>query len=537
MSDNTLFELATAGTCFRVFDVETCVGLDRYRRILSLSITEIRNGVVSKQSSDWLFDPQIRIDEASHRIHGLSDEDVAGQPTFAQQADMVLNALSQPPQDDPNARVVWVCHNAAFDVSALAWACEQATVALPRVPVLDTMWLPQLLGEEVPAFASVSSKRLPDLATHYGVADEHTHHNAASDAYTTARLFREMLREVVDAGLGVDAVLAVARESDEFGSDKNLEQRAPVHPRQDETHVAAHPQPLLKNAGRAAQLVWARQFLKCALVGCEHVRLLADEFAQHPTLLDHVFRIARTTLEPGSMACNTLLGSVSDPSILATWCTNRMLMTKWIAWRKEMSPIACSTLASRVVGEDPEPAVPQCPDCREGEPCPADVFYQTVARVLVGYHRNNRVPDHRITHYAVSAPLRDLTSRGASDVAGGVAWLCIDQAQQSGQLRTASKIASHAHRNHLDLVEPRLTLWAATRAVAHDERGAARDMCEAMLAQASSDPAFEDLRDFYQQHLLPPRPDRARVLKTKPRYGVTIRRPVERRYQPRFKVG
>lgn len=552
MSDNTLFELATAGSCFRVFDVETCVGHDGFRRIVSLGITEVRNGVVTAgvdESPHWFFNPGIRIDDRSYGIHGISNADVDDEPFFADVASEVLEALTQPPAEDPTIRVVWVAHYASFDVSALAWACEQAGVEMPDVPVLDTARIPRLLAEDVPAFETINSRHLPNLADHYGVGDGHKHHDAASDAHATALVFREMVREVVGVGLGLESVLATATSSRDYTAKGNVSRHAPVHPTQSDEHVGAHPDQLPDTLTTATRNAWARQFLACSLVACEHVRILSDEFERHPTLLKDVFRISKTTLPPGSIACNTMLGAVSDPAIISTLSTQRTLITEWLKWRAKMKPQACPQPQLGIVEEHDdqdrespesgEPAATQCPDCREGEPCPADVLHQSLARVLVGLvnSRNDRVPNQRITNYAKADPLRNLTSRGAGDVAGFVAWLCVDQAQKTGQLRQASTIMARAHQNHLDQIEPRLALLAAARLIATDKRGEARDLCEAVLAQISTDLAYAELLDFYQQHLLPPREDVPRVLKTKPRYGPTVRRPADRRYTPRFKVG
>lgn len=72
--------------CF--FDLET-TGTDVARdRIVEISILKVfPNG--NKESKTWLVNPEMNIPEASSKIHGITNEKVAGEPTFKQLAPQV----------------------------------------------------------------------------------------------------------------------------------------------------------------------------------------------------------------------------------------------------------------------------------------------------------------------------------------------------------------------------------------------------------------------------------------------------------------
>lgn len=98
------FDLLCAQHTFVVLDVETCPSEDGYR-VVSIAAVTCRNG---RQRSTWTtnIDPGVPI--TNSWIHGLTDDDVVGAPTFADVTDQLEQQLSAPD-------VVLVCHNARFD--------------------------------------------------------------------------------------------------------------------------------------------------------------------------------------------------------------------------------------------------------------------------------------------------------------------------------------------------------------------------------------------------------------------------------------
>ncbi len=77
--------------------------------LVELAVVPIRSGVIAEPVS-WLVRPGEPIRHFATRIHGLTNEDVAGAPLFTDIADQVLAALDMP---------ALVAHNAHVDVDVL----------------------------------------------------------------------------------------------------------------------------------------------------------------------------------------------------------------------------------------------------------------------------------------------------------------------------------------------------------------------------------------------------------------------------------
>jgi len=76
--------------CF--FDLET-TGIDITKdRIVEISILKVYpNG--NKESKTWLVNPTIPIPKAASDVHGITDERVAGEPTFKERAKQIHNMI------------------------------------------------------------------------------------------------------------------------------------------------------------------------------------------------------------------------------------------------------------------------------------------------------------------------------------------------------------------------------------------------------------------------------------------------------------
>lgn len=78
---------------FCVFDLETTgtkIGSDRIVEICILKINPDR----SRESKTWLVNPQMPIPKEASDVHGITDEQVANAPTFAQIAPKVIEMIS-----------------------------------------------------------------------------------------------------------------------------------------------------------------------------------------------------------------------------------------------------------------------------------------------------------------------------------------------------------------------------------------------------------------------------------------------------------
>ncbi|TDV43696.1 3'-5' exonuclease [Actinophytocola oryzae] len=144
--------------------------------LVEVAAVPIVGGVVGEPSS-WLVKPARPITPIVRRIHGLSNQDVADAPSFAEVEDGVRRVLDVD---------VLVAHNAHVDVGVLQrhlgeWTCPD---------VLDTLKLAKRLRP------NQSSYKLGALVEAFGLAaglpDGLSPHRATYDVLVTARLFVQL---------------------------------------------------------------------------------------------------------------------------------------------------------------------------------------------------------------------------------------------------------------------------------------------------------------------------------------------------------
>jgi exodeoxyribonuclease X len=144
--------------------------------LVEVAAVPIVGGVVGEPSS-WLVKPARPITPIVRRIHGLSNQDVADAPSFAEIEDEVRRALDAD---------VLIAHNAHVDVGVLQrhlgeWTCPD---------VLDTLKLAKRLRP------NQSSYKLGALVEAFGLAagmpDGLSPHRATYDVLVAAHLFVQL---------------------------------------------------------------------------------------------------------------------------------------------------------------------------------------------------------------------------------------------------------------------------------------------------------------------------------------------------------
>lgn len=178
----------SSGPVFAVVDVETTGLSPRAHRILELAIVRLDAG--GRVIDEWAqrFYPEGPVG-ATH-IHGITDDDVAGAPRFAELLPSINLGLSG---------TVIVAHNARFDVGFLSAEYARAGWDLPEVPTLCTMnasrhYLPML-----------DRRRLVDCCAAAGVRLDGAH-SALGDARATSQVFASWLHRqpaLPDLAVGV----------------------------------------------------------------------------------------------------------------------------------------------------------------------------------------------------------------------------------------------------------------------------------------------------------------------------------------------
>jgi DNA polymerase-3 subunit epsilon len=190
LDDRRLTELA-----YTAFDTET-TGLEPGAgdEIISIGAVRLLNGrLLAAETFDRLVDPRRPLNAASAKIHGISAEMLAGQPTI----DKVLPAFQQFCED-----TVLVGHNAAFDMRFLQLK-EAATGVRFTQPVLDTLLLSAVLHRDL------GEHQLEAIAARFGVSVT-GRHTALGDAMVTGEIFLRMIPLLVERGI---VTLRQAREA------------------------------------------------------------------------------------------------------------------------------------------------------------------------------------------------------------------------------------------------------------------------------------------------------------------------------------
>lgn len=182
-----------------VFDTET-TGLDpEADEIVQIGAVRALNGrLVSGETYDTLVDPGRPIPPASSRVHGVTDELVAGAPDVPS----ALRGFHAFAHD-----AVLVAHNAPFDLAFLRRGQAAAGVAFDH-PVLDTVLLSAAI------FGETEVHTLDAIADRLGVRIEGAaRHTAMGDAVATASVLLKLLPILEARGIRTfgEAVAAMRR--------------------------------------------------------------------------------------------------------------------------------------------------------------------------------------------------------------------------------------------------------------------------------------------------------------------------------------
>jgi len=155
--------------------------------LVELAVVPIVGGAIGEPVS-WLVKPDEPIKHVATRIHGLSNEDVADAPVFAEIKDAIISAF------DGAALVV---HNAHVDVDVL----RRKLLGWESPEVFDTLKLARRL---LPGQASYRLGALVEaFKLNDGLPDDLVPHRATYDVLVTARLFVQLATASVTGPLSL----------------------------------------------------------------------------------------------------------------------------------------------------------------------------------------------------------------------------------------------------------------------------------------------------------------------------------------------
>lgn len=162
-----------------VIDFETTGTSPEEDRILEVGMVGFDNGELTFRES-LLVNPRIPVPEEARAVHGISDEELTGAPTFDEVLPTLVELLK--------GRLP-VAYNASFDRAFLHAETARVQRAIPGLPPAmrnDVVWLdPLVWAREI--LKDQKSRKLTDVAAHFGIPLEQAH-RAAGDAEATGRV-------------------------------------------------------------------------------------------------------------------------------------------------------------------------------------------------------------------------------------------------------------------------------------------------------------------------------------------------------------
>lgn len=421
-----------AGVRLVVVDTETVIA-DGEVRVVSVAVVTCRAGLVRGK---WqaLVNADVPVDPDSARIHGLTDEHLAGEPSFAEVADTLRSALTAADGET----VVFVAHYAAFDAGVLRAEFERIGQDIPDLAILDTAGrLPALVGVR-------AGKSLADLAAALGVAQARPH-DALDDAHVCAEAVTELLNRAAGAGAtDFDALLA------DVGHDHttrtvpvvdpaNLRRRSKRSKPLPADHVEGHATLLGARAGNRMLADWQDQVRECARLRCRHLDdRVANAGPRPATLIPLLEDVLDDTLAAGDVpGAATVLGALIP--LLPDRPPNKGRLgfrNAQLAWTKTWAPrlehLRCGSRD-------------RCPACRRHEPCPLDTWPDTVAAAALGDpDRYARGFFETTGKEAGTGAYTTWCDKGAGIIADTAVAICIDHWRAIGQATRAVQVAQLA---------------------------------------------------------------------------------------------
>ncbi len=231
-----------------IFDTET-TGLrhDAGDRIIEIGAVELENGFPTGRTFHAYINPEGRsVHPDAQRVHGISDADLVGKPTFSQISAQFLEFISD---------AVLVAHNAGFDMGFVNAEFARFNVA-PISPdrVIDTL---QIARRKHP----MGPNSLDALCSRYGVDNSRrTKHGALLDAELLAEVYIELqggkqAALILDADLETGSGMEQTDPSMEAGFDGRRMRPALLPERLTAENIARHSAFV---EGLGGEAIWKR---------------------------------------------------------------------------------------------------------------------------------------------------------------------------------------------------------------------------------------------------------------------------------------
>jgi len=156
--------MLVSNVTFVVFDTETTGFSPTSDRMVELGVVKFRNGKVIGERS-WLINPGRHIPYWATKVHGITDDEVKGSPSFKDVYPEFREFIEGS---------VLMAHNARFDIAFLSEEARRAGLELPRNLVIDSLslfrrWFPKSKSHSVADVANYT--KVDTTVLHRAVAD------------------------------------------------------------------------------------------------------------------------------------------------------------------------------------------------------------------------------------------------------------------------------------------------------------------------------------------------------------------------------
>lgn len=173
-----------AATDFVVVDLETTGSVLGVDEVVEIGALRLHGGEVTGRFAT-LVRPERPLPLWVRRLTGIRTADLRDAPTFPEVAGELTELLSG---------AIFVAHDLRFDLPFLRWEFSRHGLVMPDAIGVCTLQLSRVLWPDLP------SRRLGELAQHFGVVHSRPH-RAAADAEATAGVFLRALAAAGEIGL------------------------------------------------------------------------------------------------------------------------------------------------------------------------------------------------------------------------------------------------------------------------------------------------------------------------------------------------
>jgi len=229
-----------------VLDTETTgLEVEQQHRIIEIGCVELNNRRLTGRAFHRYLNPQRDIDEGALQVHGLTLEQLAKEPTFAEIHAEFLDFVRD---------AELVIHNAPFDIAFLNAELGRLEGRAPRITeictVLDTLALARQMHPG-------QRNNLDALCRRYSVDNSHReYHGALLDARILAEVYLAMTGGQAKLVLGAEAGAAPGRARSDAANRPGVSAAIPVVAASEE-EMAAHEHVLaLLDKASSGKTVW-----------------------------------------------------------------------------------------------------------------------------------------------------------------------------------------------------------------------------------------------------------------------------------------